>query len=82
MKFLPASLRTYFKNDLLALFALALVIRLLAALPQQQPNYMDAAYSYVNAVNLAEGQGFVEDFVWNYLDEGGPPPPPPPQKKK
>ena len=76
MKFLPASLRTYFKNDLLALFALALVIRLLAALPQQQPNYMDAAYSYVNAVNLAEGQGFVEDFVWNYLDDPAPPPHP------
>jgi 4-amino-4-deoxy-L-arabinose transferase-like glycosyltransferase len=53
-----------------------LLIRLLAALPQQQPNYMDAAYSYVNALNLAAGRGFVEDFVWNYLDN--PPLPPHP----
>lgn len=37
---------------------------------------MDAAYYYVNAVNLAEGRGFVEDFVWNYLNEPGLPPQP------
>ncbi len=64
------------RRDLFWLFGLALLIRLLAALPQQQPNYMDAAYSYVNAVNLAAGRGFVEDFVWNYL--GNPEPPPRP----
>ncbi len=64
------------KSDLVILFILALFIRLLAAWPQQQPNYMDAAYSYVNAVNLAEGRGFVEDFVWNYLDSPEPPPRP------
>lgn len=62
------------RRDLLVLFGLALLVRFLAALPQHQPNYMDAAYSYVNAVNLAEGRGFVEDFVWNYLDN--PPSPP------
>ncbi len=55
-------------RDLGLLFGLALLVRLLAALPQQQPNYMDAAYSYVNALNLAAGRGFVEDFVWNYLN--------------
>lgn len=48
----------------------------MAAWPQQQPNYMDAAYSYVNAVNLAQGRGFVEDFVWNYLGQPGSPPQP------
>ena len=37
---------------------------------------MDAAYSYVNALNLATGRGFVEDFVWNYLGNPGPPPQP------
>ena len=62
--------------DLLGLFILALIVRGLAAAPQQQPSYMDALYSYVNAQNLAAGRGFVEDFVWNYL--GNPPPPPPP----
>ncbi len=58
------------------LLILALLVRLLTAWPQQQPNYMDAAYSYVNALNLAQGQGFVEDFVWNYLDNPLPPPHP------
>lgn len=64
------------QRDMWVLLALALAIRLLAALPQQQPNYMDAAYSYVNALNLAAGRGFVEDFVWNYLDRPAPPPHP------
>ena len=63
-------------RDLVGLFILALIVRGLAAAPQQQPSYMDALYSYVNAQNLAAGRGFVEDFVWNYL--GNPPPPPPP----
>ncbi|MBI1880470.1 MAG: hypothetical protein HYR94_20015 [Chloroflexi bacterium] len=58
------------------MFILALLIRLLAAWPQQQPNYMDAAYSYVNALNLVAGRGFVEDFVWNYLGQPGLPPQP------
>jgi hypothetical protein len=37
---------------------------------------MDAAYSYVNALNLVAGRGFVEDFVWIYLDNPDPPPHP------
>lgn len=65
-----------FRLDLLILLALALAVRFVAALPQQQPNYMDAAYYYVNGVNLVQGRGFVEDFVWNYLDAPGPPPRP------
>lgn len=56
------------RRDLLALFALAILVRGLAAWPQQQPNYMDAAYYYVNGANLAAGRGFVEDFAWNYLN--------------
>jgi hypothetical protein len=60
----------------LVLFVLAGVIRLGAAWPQQQPNYMDASYSYVNALNLTAGRGFVEDFVWNYLGRPGLPPQP------
>lgn len=61
---------------MLGLLALALFIRLLAALPQHQPNYMDEAYYVVTGANLAEGRGFVEDFVWNYLNHPGPPPRP------
>lgn len=33
----------------------------------RQPGYMDAYYYYHIAKNLAEGRGFVEEFIWNYL---------------
>ena len=66
----------YTRRDLLILFVLVLLVRGLAALPQQQPSYFDAAYYYVDGVNLAEGRGFEEDFVWNYLNQPGPPPQP------
>lgn len=55
-------------RDLWSLFALALLIRLLAIVSVRQPGYMDAAYSYDIALNLAQGQGLVEPFLWNYLD--------------
>jgi hypothetical protein len=64
------------KRDIWLLFGLALVIRAAAAWPQQQPSYFDAIYYYVNALNLANGRGFVEDFVWNYLGDPGLPPQP------
>src|SRR3972149_6863621 len=48
--------------------ALALIVRVLAALPQAQPNYMDAAYYLVGGQRLAQGFGFNDPYVWNYLD--------------
>ncbi len=53
---------------LLAILALALLVRLGLALPQQQPNFMDAHYYYVGALNLIEGRGFNDPYLWNYLD--------------
>ncbi len=49
------------------LFALALVVRVVLALPLTQPGYMDEAYYFVNAATLARGGGLSENFVWNYL---------------
>lgn len=68
--------RANYDRDLLLLMLIALAVRGLAALPQQQPSYFDAIYYYVNGVNLAEGRGFVEDFIWNYLDQPDRPPQP------
>ncbi len=45
------------------------MVRLLTIIPVSEPGYMDAAYSYDIALNLARGQGFVEPFLWNYLDD-------------
>jgi hypothetical protein len=52
---------------LLAVFLLALVVRVLTALPQEQPHYFDAYFYYNVAENLHLGRGFVVDFIWNYL---------------
>ena len=57
------------RRDCVLLFFLALLVRLLIAFPIHQPGYMDAAYSYDIALNLVRGQGFVEPFLWNYLDD-------------
>jgi hypothetical protein len=54
--------------DPLVVFLLAVVVRTLVALPQEQPHYFDAYYYYDVAENLYHGRGFVVDFVWNYLD--------------
>lgn len=52
----------------MAVFLVALGVRALLALPQQQPHYFDAYYYYNVAENLQRGRGFVVDFIWNYLD--------------
>lgn len=52
-----------------ALIALAsLLVRWLTAQIAEQPGYMDAYYYFHVARNLANGQGFVENILWNYLD--------------
>jgi hypothetical protein len=58
-----------YRRDLLVVFTLALLMRGLAALPQTQPNYMDAAYYTVGGQRLAQGYGFNDPYVWNYLDQ-------------
>lgn len=35
---------------------------------QSLPGYMDADYYFVGGVQLAEGRGFTEPYLWNYLD--------------
>lgn len=55
-------------TDLLIVFLVALAVRVLTALPQDQPHYFDAYYYYHVAENLHLGRGFVEDLIWNYLE--------------
>lgn len=56
-------------NPYLVLFVLTLAFRILTALPLVQAGYMDASYAVHVAENLARGRGFVEDVLWNYLDQ-------------
>lgn len=51
------------------LFLLGLAMALGLAAFQTAPGYMDADYYYATGKQLAAGQGFVEPFLWNYLDD-------------
>jgi hypothetical protein len=63
------SLRQNSTRDMLLLFLLALVLRVIVLIPVAWPGYMDAAYSYDIALNLHMGAGLNEPFLWNYLDQ-------------
>src|SRR5512139_2103738 len=56
------------RRDIGLIFGLALLVRVLAALLQTQPDYMDAAYYLVGGQRLVQGFGFSDPYVWNYLD--------------
>jgi hypothetical protein len=56
-------------RTVLLVVTLAVVVRLLTALPMRQPGFMDAYYYYVGALNLIEGRGFNDPYLWNYLDD-------------
>src|SRR5262245_37485673 len=66
----------YVRRDMVLVFILTFLVRLLAAWPQRQPSYFDAAAYYMSALHLLAGRGFVDDFLWNYLSNPGPPPQP------
>jgi 4-amino-4-deoxy-L-arabinose transferase-like glycosyltransferase len=64
------------RRDLLVLFAVSLMVRLVVAAFIGRAGYMDPAYYAAGAVNLAEGGGLDEPFIWNYLgDPAGVPHP-------
>ena len=52
----------------LLILTIGVAVRLLTALPMRQPGFMDAHYYYVGALNLIEGRGFNDPYIWNYLD--------------
>jgi hypothetical protein len=57
------------KRDFLVLFILGLIGALGSAYLQTSPGYMDAYYYFYGGASLAQGEGFTEMFLWNYLDD-------------
>jgi len=57
------SLRRY-----LLLAVMGVGLALLPALFQSSPGYMDADYYFAGGLRLADGSGFSELILWNYLD--------------
>lgn len=52
----------------LSLFFFSLLVSTGVASTRAAPAYMDSAYYYATGIQLAEGKGFTEPFLWNYLD--------------
>lgn len=58
------------------LFVLGLAVALGTASLQDLPGYLDSDYYFVGGLQLVEGKGFSEPFLWNYLaDPAGLPHP-------
>jgi hypothetical protein len=53
----------------LILFIVGLLVPLGISRFQSKPGYMDADYYFVGGMQLAEGKGFTEPYLWNYLDD-------------
>jgi hypothetical protein len=51
------------------LFIIGLIIPLAVSSFQSLPGYMDADYYFGGGIQLAEGRGFTEPYLWNYLDD-------------
>lgn len=57
------------RGQCLGLALVGLVVGLLAAGVVSSPGYMDADYYYATGRELSRGHGFLEPFLWNYLDD-------------
>lgn len=53
----------------LLLSALALGLAALVAHFQLFPGYLDSDYYFAGGVQLVDGKGFAEPYLWNYLDD-------------
>lgn len=51
------------------LFVLGLGVNFGIASLQALPGYLDSDYYFVGGLQLVEGKGFTEPFLWNYLDD-------------
>jgi hypothetical protein len=51
------------------ILGLGLVVSLAAAYWIRAPGYMDSEYYFATGQEIAAGHGFVEPFLWNYLDD-------------
>ncbi len=53
--------------DFLILLGISLIWQIATAILVSQPGYIDAAYYFDVAKNLATGHGFTEDFIVTYI---------------
>lgn len=64
-----AASAVYWLREWWWIILLGLIVQAFWALRLQHPAYFDAYYYTTNAQRLAEGYGFTEEIIWQYLDE-------------
>jgi hypothetical protein len=57
------------KQHYAILFFIGLLIPFIVSRFQDLPGYMDADYYFAGGIQLAEGKGFTEPYIWNYLSD-------------
>ena len=56
------------RRNLVLTFLPTVTVRMLSAGLVHQPGYMDTACCAAGTIRIAAGQGFIEPFIWNYLN--------------
>lgn len=56
-------------TDWLIIAVIGLLVQAIWLIRLEQPSYMDAYYYAGNGIRLAEGEGFTELVIWQYLDD-------------
>ena len=51
------------------LFVIGLAVPIVVSRFQSLPGYMDADYYFAGGIQLAQGRGFTEPYIWNYLSD-------------
>lgn len=57
------------RKHFFVIFVVSLLVRGGVGWLQKSPGFMDAEYYYVGGLALAQGKGFTEEILWNYLDD-------------
>jgi 4-amino-4-deoxy-L-arabinose transferase-like glycosyltransferase len=61
--------RGWIRPYAIAVLVAGVALAALLALPKRAPGYMDSYYHIAIARRIANGQGFTEPFVWNFLQQ-------------
>jgi hypothetical protein len=61
----------WIKRDWIWIALIGLLMQGFWALQMPHPSYMDAYYYTTNGQRLADGYGFTEEVIWQYLDDPG-----------
>lgn len=56
------------RNNYLFLLILGLIVQFVVAHFEKVPGYLDADYYMAGGMQLAQGKGFTEPYIWTYLD--------------